>query len=73
MANQTVSRQQMKRCDQCAATRINGVFCHEHGCPNTGKRWEDGEWVRYFECFECGCDVRQGETCDCQEPVEVAE
>ena len=26
----------MKRnCDQCQAMMINGVFCHEHGCPNT--------------------------------------
>lgn len=21
-------------CDQCVAAMINGVFCHEHGCPN---------------------------------------
>jgi hypothetical protein len=26
-----------KRCDQCADCMINGVYCHETGCPNTGK------------------------------------
>lgn len=44
---------------------INGVFCHETGCPNSRKTYEDGAWVRYYECFECGCDVREGESCDC--------
>ena len=24
----------MTRCDQCASMTINGVFCHETGCPN---------------------------------------
>lgn len=22
------------QCSQCAAVSINGVACHEHGCPN---------------------------------------
>ena len=54
-----------KTCDQCAPLAINGVFCHEAGCPNHGKRWNavDAEWVRYVECRECGCDVREGEVC----------
>lgn len=26
-----------KSCDQCVAVMINGVFCHEHGCPNARK------------------------------------
>jgi len=37
-------------CDQCEATMINGVFCHETGCPNARKvkpfeeePWEDIE------------------------------
>lgn len=27
---------------------INGMACHEAGCPNSGKTWipERGEWVR---------------------------
>ena len=34
-----------KRCNQCEALVINGVFCHEHGCPNEKKEFVDGEWV----------------------------
>lgn len=56
------------KCGQCCAAMINGVFCHETGCPNSRKRYEDGEWVRYLKCFDCGCDVRQGEVCSCHEP-----
>jgi len=26
------------KCNQCNATMINGVFCHELGCPNTHLR-----------------------------------
>jgi hypothetical protein len=47
---------------------INGVACHEQGCPNTYKTWENGEWIKYVKCFECGCDVQQGEPC-CGEDV----
>lgn len=54
-------------CDQCQWARINGVFCHETGCPNQGKIWEDGEWVKYHECYICGCDVKLGDNCDCQD------
>jgi len=25
----------MMRCNQCEAMMINGVFCHETGCPNS--------------------------------------
>lgn len=32
-------------CDQCVACMINGVFCHEYGCPNTHKVYDDGEWL----------------------------
>jgi hypothetical protein len=27
-----------KRCNQCVALMINGVFCHETRCPNAKKR-----------------------------------
>ena len=30
------------RCDQCEASMINGVYCHETGCPNTLKVKIDG-------------------------------
>lgn len=57
------------RCNQCAAAMINGVFCHETGCPNSRKTWiaERGEWVRFVECRECGDDVEVGESCNCHE------
>ena len=32
-------------CDQCEALMINGVYCHEQGCPNTNKIKQDGEWI----------------------------
>ena len=57
-------------CDQCQMLSINGVACHEHGCPNQAKVFEDGEWIKYRECFESGCDVRDGENCDCMEVCE---
>lgn len=55
------------RCNQCEAAMINGVFCHETGCPNSRKTWiaERGEWVQFVECFYCGCDVEAGEYCRC--------
>lgn len=36
-------------CDQCELARINGVLCHETGCPLAYR-----DSVR--ECRECGCD-----------------
>lgn len=36
-------------CDACEALVINGVLCHETGCPDS---WKDTE----RECKECGCD-----------------
>lgn len=34
-------------CDGCTPTMINGVFCHETGCPES---WRD--YAR--DCFNCG-------------------
>lgn len=53
----------VKQCGQCEALYINGLFCHEHGCPNEQKRWIDGEWIEFVTCSECGYDVRVGEPC----------
>lgn len=37
-------------CDGCNPFMINGVLCHETGCPES--------WRDYMaECSECGCDV----------------
>jgi hypothetical protein len=64
-------------CNQCEALGIDGVPCHEHGCPNEkktrelidkGLSTERYEWVRYNTCRECGCEVREGEECECQTP-----
>lgn len=61
------------KCNQCEMLSINGVACHETGCPNMRKTWIDGEWIRFLECRECGCDVREGEACNCNEPIEEEE
>ena len=36
-------------CPQCEVLMINGIRCHETGCPEA---WKD--YVR--ECKECGCE-----------------
>jgi len=63
----TNKRHQM-RCDQCEAAMINGVFCHETGCPNMHSRYdrEAGKWVKQYECSVCGNTADVGETC-CEE------
>ena len=66
-------QKQRVACDQCEAAMINGVFCHETGCPNQHKRYIDGEWVLFVECHECGCEVQAGESCNCQDPIEDTE
>lgn len=40
-----------KACTQCEALMINGVYCHEYGCPEA---WKDRE----IPCFECGCNYQ---------------
>lgn len=59
----------MKTCNMCVSTRINGIFAHEHGCPNKGKKWDrfDERWIQVIECPECGCDVEEGTSCSCSE------
>lgn len=31
----------MRKCNQCDSMTINGVYCHEKGCPNINKVWDD--------------------------------
>lgn len=40
-------------CDQCQVVRINGVACHETGCPNS---WKDPitDQPHPSECRWCG-------------------
>jgi hypothetical protein len=60
------------RCNQCEAAVINGVFCHENGCPNTRKTYiaDRDQWVLFVECRECGCEIEAGEQCSCFEEVQ---
>ena len=55
-------------CDQCQMLSINGIACHETGCPNSRKVWvaEREQWIRFVECRECGSEIEEGEVCDCQ-------
>lgn len=58
-------------CDGCSPARINGVFCHETGCPDA---WRDHP----VPCFECGCDFLREDrfqtVCqDCSNPEEEEE
>ena len=50
-------------CNQCEAAMINGVFCHEAGCPNTHERFIEGEWVAVRKCFSCGREVLGAADC----------
>ncbi len=61
-------------CNQCEALIINGVFCHETGCPNRNSRYdqEAGEFIKQRKCFECGYNVDQDDLC-CSAPMEDEE
>jgi hypothetical protein len=55
------------KCNQCDSMTINGVYCHETGCPNMGKTWieDEGQWVSFIPCHDCGFDVREDTICEC--------
>ena len=60
-------------CDQCQMLSINGIACHETGCPNMGARWnaESGEWIKQRKCFDCGSTVdADSECCNGEEDTE---
>ena len=55
-------------CNQCQMVNINGVNCHEHGCPNTGnkttlcvgcgergmiRKMISNEWGAGYVCADC--------------------
>lgn len=44
-----VERHEEHSCDSCELIRINGVVCHETGCPDA---WQDST----RECFDCGIE-----------------
>lgn len=51
-----VNRTRRMSCDQCQVMVINGIPCHEHGCPN-----------QVFECKGCWALVKRAGSCcaDC--------
>jgi hypothetical protein len=53
------------KCDQCDSVTVNGIYCHEHGCPNRNSRWdaENKRWVKQYECRRCGGKVDIGDSC----------
>lgn len=59
------ARARKLRCNQCEALMINGVFCHETGCPNQRSRYDHdaGEWIRQRKCFDCGCMADVDDAC----------
>lgn len=52
------------KCNQCEAAMINGVYCHESGCPNQDKKYnaESESWESVFECSECGSEYDSAES-----------
>jgi hypothetical protein len=62
------------RCNQCEALMIQGVFCHETGCPNSGSRYyaDFDTWIKQRTCRECGCTVDEDDPC-CSAPFEDEE
>lgn len=51
------------QCSSCQLLRINGIVCHEIGCPDSWK-------TTTRECKNCGCEFapedRRSEFCDVQ-------
>lgn len=37
-------------CQLCSAVRINGILCHEHGCPES--------WKTIKDCKQCGNEFK---------------
>jgi hypothetical protein len=52
-------------CDQCSMMSINGLACHEQGCPNDRARWdaEEERWVKQRKCGVCGYRVDEDDAC----------
>lgn len=53
-------------CESCEMLNINGVNCHELGCPDA---WKDYK----IKCHWCGCTftpTEDGQDCCCKECAE---
>ena len=59
------------KCDQCCMAAINGVPCHERGCPNNGRRYDadTATWIKQRECAICGYNVDYDAPC-CESEYE---
>lgn len=49
-----ISTSQIPKCDQCDSLVINGIYCHEGGCPNVDKEYsfEEKRWIKKLEDFD---------------------
>ena len=63
-------------CEQCEMLSINGIACHETGCPLAWKTKTECAWCgqtfapesRGQRCCEHSCEVAyRGDTCGCDE------
>lgn len=59
----------MRRCKYCELISIQGIVCHEHGCPNAAAIWNGEAWIQQRECRECGCVVDRDDPCCAEEVV----
>ena len=50
-------------CNQCEMLSINGIPCHELGCPNTNARWDGESWIEQLKCRQCGYDYDADSWC----------
>lgn len=44
-----MKRSDLEKCDNCAWSRVNGMFVHEEGCPT-------GHLHQLVKCRHCGND-----------------
>jgi hypothetical protein len=55
----TMAKTRRVKCDQCQLLRINGVVCHEIGCPNMPRKCKDckrefkSSWRFADRCKRC--------------------
>lgn len=61
----SIEKKYVMECNQCEAAMINGVFCHETGCPNTHARFDadTGEWIKQRVCYNCGNTIDADGVC----------
>ena len=53
------------KCSSCQLMRIQGLICHEIGCPYMGARYdkESKIWIKQRKCFDCGYTVDINDPC----------